>query len=279
MINKLHLPLLILLFAGALPTLAQTPSCIGINHVGAFPDKPFTGEFRTIDSTTQSQSVPNNFMVTERVARDREGRIREVRSAHFSSPQGERTTTLTMHDGTTHTVTQDELSEVILISDCSAGTTIQIQPGMRIARVTQRQPPASPPTLNRKFSSGFCPSAANVKPNGHLQYEELGFRELQGIVARGCRYTTTGAETDGEWDGKPIRSDEHWVSDDLSAFLLIIRKDFKKNSESRTELVSIKLDDPDPALFKVPDGYLINPTPEQMPKSFGQATAPVSEPR
>jgi hypothetical protein len=33
-------------------------------------------------------------------------------------------------------------------------------------------------------------------------------------------------------------------------------------------LVNIKLDDPDPALFKVPDGYLINPTLEQMPKSF-----------
>lgn len=258
--------------------LAQSRGCIGVNYLGAVPDKPFTGEFRTMEVDSKSQGSLH-VTETEPVARDREGRIRDVRMPPRSpSAQSQRTTTLTMHDGTTRTVTQDELSEVILISDCAAGTTIQLQPGMQIGRIKQDQPPASAPTLNRKYSSGFCPSVASVKANPHLQYEELGFRGIQGIVAIGCRYTTIGTETDTEGDDKPIRSDEQWVSDDLSAFLLIIRKDFKKGTESRTELSNIKLEDPDPSLFKVPDGYLINPTPEQMPKSFGSSTSLTSKP-
>jgi len=184
-----------------------------------------------------------------------------------------------MHDGMARSVTQDELSEVILISDCSAGTTIQIQPAMRIAKIMQGQPAASPPTLNRNCCSGFCPSAGSVKRNPHVQYEELDFREFQGIVAHGCRYTTIGSDTDGEWDGKPILSDEQWVSDDRSAFLLIICKDLKTGEESRTELVNMKLEDPDPDLFKVPDGYLINPTPEQMPKSLGSSMSLTCKPQ
>jgi len=267
MINKLYPALAVLLFLGPSMAFAQYHGCIGINYLGAYPDQPFTGEFRTVDSAANSQS-PASFRVQDLVARDRQGRIREARSAHPTPPQGQHTTTLTMSDRTTRTVTSGELSEVILISDCSAGTTIQIQPGMRIARITQGQAPASPPALNQKYFAAFCPSAGTAKPNPHLQYEELGFRDFHGIAAKGCRYTSIGAKADAGWEGKPIRSDEQWVSDDFAAFLLIIRKDFKKGTESRTELVNIKLGDPDPALFKVPDGYLINPTPGEIPKEI-----------
>lgn len=273
MMNKLKLYLLGFLYA--IPSLAfaqGSSGCIGVNHVGAFPDKPFTGEFRSIGSASNS---PSSFHIRDLLARDREGRIREARLPHFPQGEGQRITTLTVQDGTTRTVTQEELNESILISDCSAGTTIQIQPGMQIARVMQAQPRASSTTSNRKYSSGYCPSEALVKPNQHLQYEELGSRELQGIVAIGCRYTTFGSETDGEWEGKPIRSDEQWVSDDLAAFLLIVRKDFKKGTEVRIELINIKLGDPEPALFKIPDGYLINPDAEQLPKA-SHLLAPLS---
>lgn len=72
MISKGYLALVALLLAGAPLMLAQTHGCIGVNHVGAFPDKPFTGEFRTTESTANSG---NSYPFKELVARDREGRM------------------------------------------------------------------------------------------------------------------------------------------------------------------------------------------------------------
>jgi hypothetical protein len=175
-----------------------------------------------------------------------------------------------MSDGSTRVVAQEEFSDIVMIYECPTGTTTQIQPAMQIARVWQTQMSPTPLNPNRRYSSMYFPSP-NAKPDPRFQFEDLGFREFQGVTAHGVRSTTIGTEADKEWNGKPMYTSEHWVSDDLCITLLLTRKDFKTGAESRLEIVNVNLAEPDPALFKIPDGYLINPTTEQMPRSFGAA--------
>ena len=214
--------------------------------------------------------------MVEEVARDREGRLRSEHYVRSSPAKPSGTQTLTMSDGSTRTVNQDEVSHVIMISDCSAGTTIQIQPGMRIARIFQGPKREAPPDPNRQYSSPYFPSRSS-KPNPRIQFEDLGFREIQGVPVHGGRSTTLGAEEDREWNGKPIRSDEQWISDDFAIFLLIVRKDFKTGAESRMELINVKFVDPDPGLFQIPEGYMVNPAIGNLPKVY-LGGSPVSTP-
>jgi hypothetical protein len=96
-----------------------------------------------------------------------------------------------------------------------------------------------------------------MPPN--ITIEQLGTREIQGISARGVMTTTLGTEEDGDWNGKPIRETELWISDDLAAQMRRIVRDLRAGSQDISELMAIKREEPDPALFEIPQGYVINP--------------------
>ena len=72
-----------------------------------------------------------------------------------------------------------------------------------------------------------------------MTIEQLGTREIQGIPAKGVKTTTLGTEKEGEWNGKPIRETELWVSDELAAQMLKIVRDLRARSEGRFELMAI----------------------------------------
>ena len=272
-----YLPLILAPALVLSPSLfAQAPqSCrngYATDKLGSITRMPFTGEFRTYDAKV---GPPNDTYATEHVARDWDGRVRSDAKRYIPTLKGN-TSTVTMPDGSTHTVTDEELSELVLIQDCS-GNTIRLQPALRIARVRADNMSSSSPDW--KYSGAYFPSA-NSKSNPEIQFEDLGVRDIQGFRSHGALFTTMGTEKDGDWDGRPISSFEHWVSDDLAASLLVIRKNFRTGSEFRTELVEIRLVDPDPSLFnsKVPEGYLLNPSPREMPTVSGfqvRASAPI----
>lgn len=85
-------------------------------------------------------------------------------------------------------------------------------------------------------------------------------RQVQGLQTRGVRTTTLGTEKDGDWNGKPVRETETWVSDELQVRLLVTMKDFRTGrGEISSELTKVKRDEPDPTLFEIPKDYQVNP--------------------
>jgi hypothetical protein len=199
--------------------------------------------------------------LVELVARDSDGRIRFEKHGGFRPAGDAETLVLHTRDGGQIETTRETMGISILIF---GGARTLIQPGMRVAHVTKESPPA-------KSNRPLLPYSIRVtnllsgKPRPDISVEDLGYREIEGISARGVRLTNLGTESDGEWNGKPVRITETWASDDLAATILEIRTNPRKQAVDITTLTNIKREEPDHSLFEIPPGYKINPTPDEMP--------------
>ncbi len=144
---------------------------------------------------------------------------------------------------------------------------IQIRPHMQVAHITKRPPPQ--PTRSIRPYSIRVTNLLSGKPRPDISVEDLGYREIEGISARGVRLTNLGTESDGEWSGKPVRITETWASDDLAATILEIRTNPRKQMEDIVTLTNIRREEPDHSLFEIPPGYKVNPAPDEMPFQMG----------
>jgi hypothetical protein len=182
-------------------------------------------------------------------------------------------------DGGKIETTQEAIGSSIRIFDCTGSEMILLQPGMQVAHVTKLSPPAKPNRPLPPFSIRVT-NLLSGKPRPDISVEDLGYREIEGISARGVRLTNLGTESDGEWNGKPVRITETWASDDLAATILEIHSNPRKQMEDIVTLTNIKRQEPDHSLFEIPPGYQINPTPDEMPFQMAEdgghpiATAP-----
>lgn len=246
--------------------------CIGINYVGVVSSNPFTAQYRTTSTTLSASGPPKTTVQRESVARDSDGRIRFEKHGITPTADDRETVTLVNTDGKEFTVTREELGTVIHIFDCASGKSITLQPGLRIARVKVDEGPASTGRREHVYSAPFIPGPdAKMPPN--MTVEQLGTREIQGVSVRGVRTTRLGTESDGYWKGKPIWETELWVSDELAAQLLKVDKDLRAGIESRSELVEVRREEPDPTLFDIPQDYQINP---ELPPTIKTSGAPKS---
>jgi hypothetical protein len=259
---------LVLVCAG--PAHAQIrKGCNGINYVGADSSNPFTAEYRTTSTTPSPAGVPKTIVQREDVARDSQGRIRFAKHGVARLRDDRKTVALETADGKPFTVTQEEFATLINIFDCASGTSVVLQPGLRIARVKEGSGAPAIELIKHAYSAPYIPGP-DVKMPPNMTVEQLGTREIQGISARGVRTTTPGTESDGDWSGKPIRETELWVSDVLAAQMLKVDKDLRAGSESVSELIEIKREEPDPTLFIIPKDYEVNP--EKLPRMKDEAT-------
>lgn len=257
----------------AVPCHAQIQAgCIGINYVGVVSSNPFTAQYRTTSTTLSASGPPKTAVQRESVARDSQGRIRFEKHGIMRTADDRETVTLVNTDGKEFTATREELGTVIHIFDCAAGKSITLQPGLRIAKLKVDEGPASTGRREHAYSAPFIPGPdAKIPPN--MTIDELGTREIQGVSVRGVRTTTLGTESDGGWKGKPVWETELWVSDELAAQLLKVDRDLRAGIESRSELIEIRREEPDPTLFEVPQDYQINP---ELPPTMKTSGAPKS---
>ena len=131
------------------------------------------------------------------------------------------------------------------ISDPVAGLFIHLDLAQKTAIVTHHSQTAQAPSPK---------PPAEVKPpvkvdSSNVSEEELGSQAIEGFRVTGKRYintTETGQRT--EWDD--------WYSPDLKATLLSTHTDERSNSLAN-KVVNIKAEDPDPAVFQVPEGYTV----------------------
>jgi hypothetical protein len=95
------------------------------------------------------------------------------------------------------------------------------------------------------------------KPADKSVYEHLGTEEIDGFSATGDRITRT-IEIGQIGNDKPVVSVfETWTATDLKA-VLRSKTDDPENGQRTMKLVNIQRDEPDPALFRIPEGYTVN---------------------
>jgi hypothetical protein len=245
---------------GGAPTRAQvTKGCIGIGYVGTDLSNPFTAEYVTTRSMASTGGPPKVSVMKEDVARDSDGRIRIEKHGVAQPPDDRKTVTLETADGQPFTVTREEYGTLIDIFDCAAGRTIQIRPGMRMATVKEASDATPAKRVKHAYSTPYI-FGPGVKIPPNMIVELLGNREIQGVAAIGMKTTTLGTEGDGQWNGKPVREYEIWVSDELAVQMVRIDKDLRTGNEGKRELLAIKREGPDPALFEIPKDYEVNPS-------------------
>jgi hypothetical protein len=247
----------------ALPAMSQStgiptaPSAAQRNQPAKVPLKPFTANFREMQTKTPATGAPVTHEENELIARDSQER-RVV--------------------ATTPVATQADPNPVthVTMSDPVARTNSSWNiPGNKVTVVAMPQPGApthcGPPK----------PKAPAPKPTK----EELGKQTILGIEVRGERTTATiPASPDGKESAK-TRIHEEWTATDpgLRGFIARESTEEPPTSKSSRELLKFSEGEPNPAFFQPPAGYqVVNkpapgsncPTEEETPAQF----APIAPP-
>ena len=207
---------------GVAPQQIALP-CIAIDYVGAEPGKPFTADYISRVSNDTSGVNANTTEVDDLVARDSSGRIRFEK--HVKLPDDAETRILTSPDGGKLTVTNKLLKTLITIHDCFNGKTVSIQPGMQIAWVKETGGPPAPRQRIRPYRS-LASTLLGRKLPPDLIVEDLGYKEIEGVMAHGIKVTNLGGEKDGEWSGKPMSVNETWE------YLKTLRPQYRKSNST-----------------------------------------------
>jgi hypothetical protein len=242
------------LLAGSTPALGQDPHlCTEINYVAVAcatsrgisveRDKPFIA-VRVVKSSDQV------FHENDLVARDATGRIYEENHSFPLQFYGFKS----FHDANTVWALG-----TVSILDCFAGKSIYLVPGSHTADVAISCANVQPFQQSDRPYSYALSRFVGVKTSPNITVEDLGTKTIEGFQARGIKTTWLGTEKDGEWNAKPIRALEQWVTDDVGVTLLLVNSDYKKATEFRSFLTNISRIEPDNSLFEVPADYKINP--------------------
>jgi hypothetical protein len=155
-----------------------------------------------------------------------------------------------------------------IISDPAAGTITSWTEGEATVTVSRYSPACfSFPAEAKTILSGTGPGAvvfvdydwqlARMRASGpwvsRFHNEFLGDRNVQGWRAEGLRITSTLTDDINGGEVNSLSTSERWYSPDLQ--ISMIRSETTRPRETRlVEVKKLRLEEPDPALFKLPDG-------------------------
>jgi hypothetical protein len=118
-------------------------------------------------------------------------------------------------------------------------------------------PPGAPVAAGVVTTSNARGAAGpNDRPRPEVQREDLGTRMIEGVMARGDRFTQTWA-AGSQGNDRPFQTtSENWMSTDLKMSILSRSVD-PRNGENTMKLINISLAEPSAALFMPPADYRI----------------------
>jgi hypothetical protein len=140
----------------------------------------------------------------------------------------------------------------VIITDPVANVTIRMNLEQQTATVTHRPRSSAPigpaPQDAGKNAETKTPVNAPLKIV-HVE-ADLGSREIEGLMAKGKHSSNTGDQTS---------SIDEWYSSDLKFTLLYVSdySDASSSAHMKDQLTNIHLGDPDPFVFKVPEGFAV----------------------
>ena len=189
------------------------------------------------DGTRTVRSTPSSF-----VCRDSAGRTRAEK--RFPVPP---------------IGSQADIPAVPEISDPVSGYSYYLDTTNRIAhRIALPKPIRFMPSSAVAFSSSptvissISPGSKDVVTSS----EPLGTQILDGIQAQGYRTILTHPVGSMGNDRPVVTTMENWISPEFNITILSKTTD-PRSGESVRALVNIRLTEPDPSLFQVPEGYAI----------------------
>jgi hypothetical protein len=199
--------------------------------VTPIPNAPFSALIQVQRSFVQSGSI-TAFKTMREIGRDSQGRIYNesrmlVPLAFTGTPQ-----LIGVH-----------------LYDPQTRISTRLDPRTHIfwAGTVSRPPATIPPAL--LYAS---PTGTNLPQNQFAKEEDLGVHEIDGLSAHGVRETQT---IPADSNGKEILvTDEYWYSEDLRINLIIRHTDPRTGNTTMT-VTNVVRADPDPARFRIPDGY------------------------
>jgi hypothetical protein len=155
------------------------------------------------------------------------------------------------------------LHSMVSISNCHTGEDITIFPDSKTFRV---EPNSFHSSWKRNRDVSLYDFLTSGPRLDNRTIEDLGFKEMEGVVVHGYRETITGTQDDGEWYGKIGFVMESWVSEDLMQVIQRTISNFKNKTTTTTMLTGIKRDEPPETLFEIPSGFTAQrPTDKKSP--------------
>lgn len=202
-----------------------------------------------------------NRKLSELTARDSEGRIRFEQQSAFKLPDWRVATSMSTHEIEKIIVPGGVSGALVAIFDCFSGKSIVLQPELHVAHVVQTCDTLKPfQQDNQPYSCLLSLFLDRKKLPPNVSIEDLGYREIEGTTAHGIRSTSIGADKDGEWNGRPIRVMEGWMSDELAVMPLYVQSDLRARTETKSVFMNIERAEPEASLFEIPPGYKISLT-------------------
>ncbi len=190
------------------------------------PNAPFSAMVDVERTIVQQNGVVTHLKTLRNVGRDGHGRIYTERRLLVPAAS---------------TATPELLGVHLYDPQTRISTMLDPQQKTFWTQVVNRPPATQPP-------------GSNLPPSQFTKEEDLGTRQIDGMAAHGMRETQViPAEANGS--GKEIvTTDEHWYSEDLRINLVIKHDDPRHGSVAMT-VTNVRIGEPDPALFRVPEGY------------------------
>jgi hypothetical protein len=245
--------------AGSQPapvSIASQPDPV-INAVvsAVMPRVPGRGQvkgapFSATQTTTHEQTLSDGTLIKSTVEvqlwRDAEGRMRAEGKLKSSSPQQGRVVSVwNPTDGTA-------ISWISGNPSTSFATVIHLPESQLNGMV--RSLAAAPPPQPGAFARTQQPSAAAAPDSANIHTESLPQDNIAGLDVTGTRTTQVIPAGTADNDRDITVVSETWTSPDLSYTVLQTSSD-PRSGKITTELTNIDRSEPDPALFKVPEGY------------------------
>jgi hypothetical protein len=234
--------------------LVAAVSLVAWGQVSAGPAStrtvPHTIPFSMSQTRTRVQTLPNGTTITHielmRTMRDSQGRMRTEREGNW----GDETVA---HEGSVRYLQPRGKTMQVMVSD----------PGQRTVMNWQQDTPSKLVTLShigqpRPLTTAHKspPIVPKDGPRAVGRREDRGVKSIQGIYAKGTRSTTTfPAGFDGN-SGEYSTWQETWMSVDLGG-VMVEESNEGPDGKITTTLTSLQEGEPDPALFKAPEGYTI----------------------
>ena len=193
----------------------------------------YTAEFKT----TQVQALADGTTIT-----------RELTEVKAADSQGRRMSATT-------TVSGDRGPEThVVVYDPVARTQTTWHSSSKIAHVFRMSTPEAEHTCSRIMTDHV--SVVSV-PKSKMAAENLGTESVQGVEARGRRYTTTIPTGTAGNDAPIVSTLEVWTALGLNSLVVRYIRDDPRSGKTTRELTSLSQSEPDPSTFQPPEGYEI----------------------
>lgn len=202
--------------------------------VTPIPNSPFTALIHVERSFVQSDGSVVSRQTMRNIGRDSTGRIFNEYRMLLPNLTAET-------PPVTHT----------LIYDPQSRTSTTFFPPQRTFRsgTVNRPPETTPPNFLDASATG-----SGRPQNQFTKQEDLGIHEIEGLPVHGVRETQTVPAENSDTGKTIVVTDECWYSDDLRINLVVKHNDPRTGSVTMT-VTRINRTEPDPALFKIPEGY------------------------